>query len=98
MAATRRKYSREFKVEAVRMITEKGLPVTQVARDLGIDRTLLTKWKHEVIADPREAFPGKGRLKTVDEELHRLRKEVETLKQERDILKKATAFFAKNSR
>jgi len=98
MKATRRKHSREFKIEAVRLVTDKGLTVAQVARDLGIDRSLLGKWKQDLMADPEHAFPGKGRLKAEDEELRRLRREVEVLKQERDILKKATAFFAKYSR
>ena len=98
MGVSRRKHTREFKVEAVRMIVDKGLSVAQVARDLGVDRGLLTKWKRELTADPDHAFPGKGRLKPMEEELHRLRKEVEVLRQERDILKKATAFFAKHTR
>ena len=98
MGATRRRHSAEFKVEAVRMVTDKGLSVTQVARDLGIERSLLTKWKRELTEDPDHAFPGKGRLKPMEEELRRLRRELEVVRQERDILKKATAFFAKNSR
>ena len=98
MGASRRKHTREFKVEAVRMIVDKGLSVAQVARDLGVDRSLLTKWKRELMADEDHAFPGKGRLKPMEEELHRLHKEVEVLRQERDILKKATAFFAKHTR
>jgi transposase len=98
MGGTRRRHSAEFKIEAVRMVTEQGLSVTQVARDLGIERSLLTKWKRELTSDPEHAFPGKGRLKPMEEELRRLRKELEVVRQERDILKKATAFFAKNSR
>jgi transposase len=98
MKATRRKYSREFKIEAVRMITERGLPVIQVARDLGIDRSLLDRWQRQLAADPEHAFPGKGQLKPMEEELRRLRLENETLRMEREILKKATAFFAKQSR
>ena len=98
MKETRRKYSREFKIEAVRMVTERGLPVLQVARDLGIDRSLLDRWQRQLAADPKHAFPGKGQLKPLEEELRRLRLENETLKMERDILKKATAFFAKHAR
>ena len=98
MGGIRRRHSAEFKVEAVRMVTEKGLSVSQVARDLGIERSLLTKWKRELTADPDHAFPGKGRLKPMEEELRRLRRELEVVRQERDILKKATAFFAKHSR
>lgn len=80
------------------MISEKGLPISRVAEDLGIDRSLLTRWKRELTTDPEHVFPGKGRLKPDEEELRCLRKEVEVLRQERDILKKATAFFAKHSR
>ena len=98
MGTTRRRHSAEFKVEAVRMVTEKGLSVAQVARDLGIERSLLTKWRRDLTADPDHAFPGKGRLKPMEEELRRLRRELEIVRQERDILKKATAFFAKHSR
>ena len=98
MGAVRRRHTREFKIEAVRLVTEKGLGVAQVARDLGIDRSLLTKWKLELGADPAHAFPGKGRLKPLEEEVARLRRENSTLRLERDILKKATAFFAKESR
>ncbi len=61
--------------------------VAQVARDLGIDRSLLGKWKQDLMADPEHAFPSKGRVKPEDEELRRLRREVEVLRQERDILK-----------
>ena len=98
MKTTRRKHSREFKIEAIRMIAEQGLTISQAARDLGIDRSLLAKWKRELESDPEHAFPGKGRLKPMEEELRRLRKEVEVLRQEPEILKKATAFFAKHSR
>ena len=80
------------------MVAEKGLSVARVARDLGIDRSLLTKWRRELTVDPDHAFPGKGRFKPMEEENRRLRKELEVARQERDILKKATAFFAKNSR
>jgi len=102
MGAARRKHTREFKVEAVRMVTEKGLSVSQVARDLGVDRSLLTKWKRELAADPDEAFPGKGRLKATEEELHRLRRELEVVRQERDILKNCpvrvrSTFWTRNS-
>jgi len=90
MGATRRRHSAEFKVEAVRVVSEKGLSVARVAQDLGIDRSLLTKWRRELTTDPDHSFPGKGRLKPTEEENRRLRKELEIVRQERDILKKAT--------
>ena len=67
MKATRRKYSREFKIEAVRMITERGLSVVQVADDLGIDRSLLDRWQRQLAGDPEHAYPGKGHLKPLEE-------------------------------
>ena len=98
MSKRRRKHTREFKLEAVRMLGDGTRSVGEVARDLGIGQSLLCRWRRELEVDPDHAFPGKGRLKPEEDELHQLRKEVERLREERDILKKATAFFAKYSR
>jgi transposase len=98
MGAVRRKHTAEFKFEAVRLVTERGVSVARAARDLGIDRSLLTKWKRELAGKGAAAFPGKGRLRPLEEEVARLRRELNTVRLERDILKKATAFFAKESR
>jgi len=84
---TRKPYARDFKVEAVKLVTEQGLPRKQVARDLGVDLTTLRRWIAEFEADGERAFPGQGHAR--DEELARLRRENELLCQERDILKKA---------
>ena len=92
----RRSYTPEFKHEAVRLITEEGCRVAEIARNLGINATMLGRWKHE--AQEEDAFPGKGRMKPVEEELHRLRKENRQLKMDREILKKAAAFFARESK
>jgi transposase len=97
MDQQRRKHTREFKIEAVRLITEQCLTVGQVSKDLGINPNMLTRWKKELQGDASQAFPGKGNLRPEDEELRRLRRENALLRQERDILKKATAFFAKES-
>lgn len=97
MGNIRRTHTREFKIEAVRLITEKGLGVARAARDLGIHPTLLTRWKRDLSRDEARAFPGKGRLKPLEEEVRRLRRENLVLKQEREILKKAAAFFAKET-
>ncbi len=94
----RRKYSREFKVQAVQMVTDQGLSVSEVARDLGIHPTLLQKWKKQFSELAEQAFPGNGRLPAEQEELRQLRADVRKLRMERDILKKATAFFAKESK
>ncbi len=95
--ATRKKYTREFKQDAVRLVTEQGYKQTEAARNLGIDRGMLARWIKEFQTDESEAFRGNGKLTAEGEELRRLREENRRLKMERDILKKATAFFAKES-
>jgi transposase len=97
MEKQRKKYTREFKVEAVRLIAGQDMTIAQVSKDLGINPGLLGRWKKELQSDASQAFPGKGHLKPEEEELRRLRRENALLRQERDILKKATAFFAKES-
>lgn len=92
----RRKYDKEFKAEAVRMATDGGRTVADVARSLGIHENQLHKWKREYAEDPGSSFPGKGRLKSHDEEMRRLQKENANLKEERDILKKALAIFSRH--
>lgn len=94
---TRRTFGREFKLEAVKLVTERGVSVTQAARDLGLHETVLRKWVRDHAADPQQALPGHGLMKPEQAELERLRKENARLKMERDILKKAAAFFAKES-
>ena len=95
--AARRQFSREFKLEAVRLVKERGVSVAQAARDLELHQTVLRSWIRELAAHPQQAFPGKGVMKPEQAELDRLRKEVAKLKMERDILKKAAAYFAKES-
>ena len=95
MGSSRRKHSREFKIEAVKQIVEKGRSVSEVADGLGINRNLLTRWKSELAAEGALAFPGNGNATGVDEELRRVRRQLAIAEQERDILKKAVAFFAK---
>ena len=94
---TRRTFSREFKLEAVRLVNERGVAVAQAARDLGLHENVLRKWVRELVADPQQAFPGQGRMKPEQAEIERLKKEVAKLKMERDILKKAAAYFARES-
>ncbi len=91
----RRRYDRQYKLDAVRMVQDSNRPVASVARDLGIHPNVLYKWRDQLLRDPDQAFPGKGKLKPEDEELHKLRREVELLKEERDILKKALAVFSR---
>jgi transposase len=94
---TRRQFSREFKLEAVRLVKDRGVSVAQAARDLDVHENVLRKWVREAATDPQEAFPGKGVLKPEQAEIERLKKEVAKLRMERDILKKAAAYFAKDS-
>ena len=94
---TRKKYTIEFKQDAVRLVTKQGYKQTEAARNLGIDRGMLGRWIKEFQADDSEAFRGNGKLTSEQEQLRRLREENRRLKMERDILKKATAFFAKES-
>jgi len=92
----KRTFSREFKVEAVRLVRERGVSVSQASRDLDIHVNVLRKWLKDHEQDPEHAFPGRGVMKPEDAELAALRKEVAKLKMERDILKKAVAYFAKD--
>ena len=94
----RRIYSREFKLEAVGLITEKGYSIAEASRNLGIDYSVLRRWKNQLSDDPQNAFPGKGNLKAPDEELRRMKRELERVKEERDILKKALAYFAEDQK
>ncbi|KTR81893.1 transposase [Novosphingobium barchaimii] len=93
----RRKFAREFKLEAVRMVRERGVAVAHAARDLDVHENVLRKWVKELVADPGHAFPGHGQMKLEQLEIERLRREVAKLKAERDILKKAAAYFARDS-
>ncbi len=93
----RRIFSREYKLEAVKLVRERGVTVAQAARDLDVHENVLRKWVREYGDDPSQAFPGKGQMKPEQLEIERLRREVAKLKAERDILKKAAAYFAKDA-
>jgi transposase len=94
----RKTYSREFKLEAVRLITEKGYSIAEASRNLGVEYSVLRRWKKQLADDPQNAFPGKGQLKASDQELRALQRELERVKEERDILKKALAYFAEDQK
>src|SRR5210317_1612035 len=94
---TRKKYTREFKQDAVRLVTEQGYNQSESARNLGINRGMLGRWVKELEEDESEAFRGNGKQTSEQALLRQLREENRRLKMERDILKKATAFFAKES-
>ena len=94
MAGKRKVYTPEFKLAAVKMITDQKLSVAEVARRLGVAEGRLHEWKKALVAKGADAFPGSGHLTPQEEEIRKLRAEVKRLEAERDILKKATAFFA----
>jgi len=97
MTQKRKHYSKQFKTDAVKLVTEQDFNVSEAARNLGIHHSSLRRWKRELESDGNQAFPGKGNLNSEKQELDRLRKENKRLRMEREILKKATAFFAKES-
>jgi transposase len=94
---TRRQFSREFKIEAVKLVKDRGVAVAQAARDLDVHENVLRKWIRDATVDPQHAFPGQGVMRPEQAELERLRKENAKLRMERDLLKKAAAYFAKES-
>lgn len=94
MAKKRRKYTKEFKVESVRVILDQGRTIADVARSLGIGEGVLSQWKRNYAKLTTEAFPGNGRRTAHDDEIWQLKKKLSRTEQERDILKKALAYFA----
>lgn len=94
----RQKYTKDFKLEAVRLARQPGVTVRQVALDLGVHESLIHRWSKALAVDGDQAFPGNGRLKADDEEIRKLRLELKRTREERDILKKATLFFAQEGR
>ena len=91
-----KRYDKEFKMEAVQLASEPGNTQAAIERDLGIGQGIISRWKREFEKDAEQAFPGKGRLKPRDEQVRSLRREVERLRRERDILKKAVAIFSED--
>jgi len=89
-------YTAEFKREAVQLAQTSGKPITQIARELGISDTSIHQWRKELTEHGLEAFPGSGHQTAQEEELRRLKRELERTQKERDILKKALAIFSQN--
>ena len=98
MGGQNRHFTREFKLDAVKLVTEKGMPVGKVARDLDIHPNLLHLWRRRFLKEGDKAFTGKGRVKPENAEIRKLRKELEKVKEQRDILKKVLAVFSKQNR
>jgi transposase len=98
MAKERKTYTKEFKIEAVRLIKTSGKTQSQIEEDLGIGSGCLSRWKKKYAENGEQAFPGNGRPKPEKEHIQQLERENEILRQERDILKKAVAIFSRPSR
>jgi transposase len=93
MGKKRRQYTREFKLDALRLVAE-GRPVAEVARAIGVHVNTLHGWRAQLADDPAGAFPGHGKPSEKDQEIRELKKALKRVTQERDILKKAVAYFA----
>ena len=89
-----RTYTKEFKIEAVRLVTEDDCSIREAADSLGVSQNSLRVWRKQLEREADNAFPGKGKISSRDEQVRRLTEENRRLRMERDILKKATAFFA----
>ncbi len=98
MTRTRKTYTPEFKAEAVRLVREDGMGVARVAASLGVDRTQVREWVKRADEAALAGTPAAATVAAMADELSRLRKEVSVLREEREILKKAAAFFAKETR
>ncbi len=94
----RRRFSREYKQDVVRMVTEGGHSVSDVSADLDLRPDMIQRWVRRFSEDPGQSFPGVGRQKARDEEVTKLRRELRRVREERDILKKAVAIFSEPRR
>lgn len=94
----RKSYDTEFKRDAVKLVIDGGRRTSEAAKGLGINENVLYRWIKQYKEDPENSFPGKGRLKPEDEELRRLKKELQDVKEEREILKKVVGIFSKTQR
>jgi len=102
MARKRKHYTDEFKLEAVRLLVDSGKPLSTVARELGVSGYLLSRWKRDLQGDvpsvTSTAPRNKSTISSRDEEIHKLRRELKRVTDERDFLKKTAAYFAKESK
>jgi len=92
--AVRKKYSKEFKLDAVSLVKEQNYKLSEAARSLGINANMLGRWIKETDSEDGQAFRGNGKLTPDQEEIRKLKAQVKRLEMEKDILKKATVFFA----
>ena len=94
----RKQYSKEFKLDAISLVLDQGYTRTQAAHSLGINANMLRRWIQEQHSDDGHAFRGNGKMTPDQEEIRTLKAQVKRLEMEKDILKKATVFFAKETR
>jgi transposase len=94
----RKRYSKEFKLDAVSLVLDQGYSRAEAARSLGLNSNMLGRWVSEQLTDGGQAFRGNGKLTPEQEEIRKLRSQVKNLKMEKEILKKATVFFAKETK
>jgi transposase len=94
----RKVYDRQFKIDAVNLVTKGGRKVREVAEELGIDINALYHWKKQLLKEGEEAFPGKGNLTAQEEEIRRLRRELKQAEEDREILKKALGYFSRRGK
>jgi transposase len=95
---TRKQYTKEFKLDAISLVLEQGYKQAEAARSLGINVNMLSRWIKEHQLDEGQAFRGNGKLTPEQEEIRQLKSQVKRLEMEKDILKKATVFFAKETK
>ena len=98
MQKVQKTYTAEFKREAVQLAQTSGKPITQIARELGISDTSIHQWRKELAKHGTEAFPGNGHQTAQEEEIRRLKRELERVQMERDILKKTLGIFTRDQR
>ncbi len=95
---TRKKYAKEYKLDAVSLVLDQGYTVSEAAKNLEVNRSMLQRWINEFQSDDGQAFRGNGKLTPEQAEIRQLKEENRRLKMEKEILKNATVFFAKETR
>ena len=94
----RNRYDRDFKISAIKLILEKHQSISKLSRDFGVSQNSLHKWMKAFLEDSRNCFPGNGKVADHEEEIRQLKGELELVKEERDILKKAVGIFSESRR
>lgn len=98
MKKSRKSFTTEFKKEIVFLVTQEGRKPSELAREFDVHRTTIDRWVREFTAHGEDAFPGNGNLLPADEEIRRLKQELASVKEDREILKKALAFFSRHGK